>query len=193
MRCSKAERQLQLYIDRRLPLIQLCLLEAHLADCAACREELRLLETITYLLNASHHVSEPGGMHSQIMQRVAISAQHPVNSKATIRSRGKPFSPWRPSLAELLAAILLATVATLGSILEQPSLRAILPIANGHDSLSIAFLHLVHTLTSLDSNTLSLLLWIIGTALGICITLAFAGTEIRTRWFKAMMDRLPVR
>ena len=68
-----------------------------------------------------------------------------------------------------------------------------LPIANGHDSLSIAFLHVVHALTSLDSSTLSLLLWVAGTILGLFITLAFAGTDIRTRWFKAMMDHLPVR
>ncbi|HEV2582766.1 MAG TPA: zf-HC2 domain-containing protein, partial [Ktedonobacteraceae bacterium] len=162
MRCSKAERQLQLYIDHKLPLFQLRPLEMHLAGCAACRDELRMLETVASSLNASQTVSEPRELHEQIMQRVALSAQL---SRATGRSQSKPFSPWRPSLAELLAAILLATVATLGSILEQPALRAMLPFANGHDSLSIAFLHMVHTLTSLDSSTLSLLLWIIGTAL----------------------------
>jgi hypothetical protein len=37
------------------------------------------------------------------------------------------------------------------------------------------------------------MLWIAGTILGICITLVFAGNEMRSRWFKAMMDRLPAR
>jgi hypothetical protein len=190
MRCSKAEQLLQLYIDHRLPLSQIRDLEAHLSECAMCSEDLRFHETLAGSLNAWQVVSEPEGMHEQIMQRVAASAQQ--TNPATY-PQTKPFSPWRPSLVELLAAILLATIATLGSVLEQPSLRAMLPIANGHDSLSIAFLNMVHALTSLDSSTLSLLFWIAGTALGICITLAFAGADIRSRWFKAMMDRLPVR
>ena len=191
MRCSKAKRQLQLYIDQRLPLGQMRILEAHLADCAACREELRTLEMVVGSLDVPQAINEPADMHRQIMRRVAsVAAQQCAE---TGHAHPRAFSPWRPSLTELLAAIILATVATLGSILQQPSLRAILPIANGHDSLSIAFLHVVHTLTSLDSSTLSLVFWIAGTILGIFITLAFAGTEIRTRWFKAMMDRLPVR
>ena len=191
MRCNKAERQLQLYIDQRLPLSQMRALEAHLDGCAACREELHMLEMVVRSLDAPQTIREPAELHGQIMRRVAtVTAQRRIEHT---HSQPRPFSPWRPSLAELLAAILLATVATLGSILQQPTLRAILPIANGHDSLSIAFLHVVHTLTSLDSSTLSLVLWVAGTILGIFITLAFAGTDIRTRWFKAMMDRLPVR
>jgi hypothetical protein len=190
MHCSKAEQLLQLYIDDQLPLSQMRALEAHLSECAACREELRILEALADALSAWQVVSEPEDMHEQIMRRVAVTTQQ---TDPVISPQIKPFSPWRPSLAELLAAILLATVATLGSILEQPALRAMLPIANGHDSLSIAFLNIVHALTSLDSNTLGLVLWIAGTVLGICITLAFAGADIRSRWFKAMMDRLPVR
>ena len=36
-------------------------------------------------------------------------------------------------------------------------------------------------------------LWVVGTILGIFITLALAGNEIRTQWFKAVLERLPVR
>jgi Putative zinc-finger len=191
MGCDRVKRQLHVYIDQRLQVNQMRAIEAHLADCGSCREELRMLETIASSLAASQAMAEPEEMHRAIMQHVAeVSAQRP-DARASAQPR--PFLPWRPSLAELLVAILLATIATLGSILEQPSLRAMLPIANGHDALSIAFLHMMHALTSLDSNTLSLVLWIAGTILGICITLAFAGNEIRSRWFKAMMDRLPVR
>lgn len=191
MRCNKAARQLQLYLDERLSHSQVRALEAHLNGCEACREELRMLEMVMHALDAPQTISEPAELHEQIMRRVAsVAAQ---GRAAPGHAQPRPFSPWRPSLAELLAAILLATVATLGSILQQPSLRAVLPIANGHDSLSIAFLHILHTLTSLDSSTFTLVLWVAGTILGIFITLAFAGAEIRTRWFKAMMDRLPVR
>lgn len=184
MRCAMAGKQLQLYSDGQLPLDQVRQLEWHLAHCPSCREELRMLEMVTRDLSASAMVIEPENMHAQIMQRVAQAAgAHPAQ---------RTFSPWRPSLAELLAAILLATVATLGSILQQPTLRALLPIANGHDSLSLAFMRLVHMLTSMDSSTLAVVLWIAGTLLGVCITLACAGTEMRAQWFKAMMDRLPV-
>ena len=128
-------------------------------------------------------VAEPENMHAQIMQRVALAP----------RRNSQPFFPWRPSLAEWLAAILLATVAMLGSILSQPTLRALLPFANGRDSLSIAFMNGVHNLISMNTSTLTLVFWVFGTLLGICITLAFAGGELRSRWFKAMMYRLPVR
>ncbi len=183
MHCQEAGQQLQLYIDERLTLEQVRNLEAHVARCAACRAELATLEEISRQFKTVQMVAEPKNMHAQIMQRVALAP----------RRNAQPFFPWRPSLAEWLAAILLATVATLGSILAQPSLRALLPVANGHDSLSIAFMNLVHNLLSMNTSTLTLVLWVFGTLLGICITLAFAGGELRSRWFKAMLDHLPVR
>ena len=184
MHCTEAERQLQLYLDGRLTLAQTRSLEEHVAECASCREDLALLEEVSHHLNKLQVVAEPEDLHEQIMQRVAMSAP---------RSSMQPFFPWHPSLVELLVAIVLATVATLGTILEQPALRSLLPIANGHDILSITFIHLVHMLVSMDSNTLTLALWIVGTILGIFITLAFAGNEMRSQWFKAMMDRLSTR
>ena len=183
MHCQEARQQLQLYIDERLTLEQVRNLEAHIARCAGCREELAVLEEISHQFKMVQMVAEPENMHAQIMQRVAMAP----------RRSHQPFFPWHPSLGEWLAAILLATVATLGSILAQPSVRALLPFANGHDSLSIAFMNLVHNLLSMNTGTLILVLWVFGTLLGICITLAFAGSELRSRWFKAMMDRLPVR
>lgn len=183
MHCQEAGQQLQLYIDERLTLEQVRNLEAHVARCAGCREELAALEEISRQFKMVQMVAEPENMHAQIMRRVALAP----------RRSQQPFFPWRPSLAEWLAAILLATVATLGSILAQPSVRALLPFANGHDSLSLAFMNLVHNLISMNTSTLILVLWVFGTLLGICITLAFAGSELRSRWFKAMMDHLPVR
>jgi predicted anti-sigma-YlaC factor YlaD len=183
MHCQEAGQQLQLYIDERLTLAQMRNLEAHIARCADCREELAVLEEVSRQFKIVQMVAEPENLHAQIMQRVALAP----------RRNPQPFFPWRPSLAEWLAAIILATVATLGSILAQPSVRALLPFANGHDSLSIAFMNLVHNLLSMNSSTLTLGLWVFGTLLGICITLAFAGGEQRSRWLKAMLDRLPVR
>jgi hypothetical protein len=72
-------------------------------------------------------------------------------------------------------------------------LRAMLPIANGHDAISLFFLNILHVTTTTDGNTISLMLWVVGTILGVCITLALAGSEMRTQWYRAMMDHLPVR
>ena len=186
MRCKEATQQLQLYLDNRLNIQQVRTLEAHLAFCNACLEELTNFETVVNNLQTFKVVVEPNDLNAQIMRRVAIAA----SQRNTPASR---FSLWRPSLLEILVAATLATIATIGTILQQPSIRAILPFANGHDGLSLAFLNILHTLMTIDSITLILALWIGGTILGICITLIFAGSEMRTQWFKAMMERLPVR
>lgn len=191
MRCTKATYQLQLYIDHQLTLRQTRVLEAHIASCPSCRAELNLLEMVSCGLNTLKFVSEPADMHEQIMQKVALNAAR--KSTLSREKQAAHFKLFRPSLAEILAAALLATTATLMILLQQPGLRALLPTANGHDPFSLLYTQVVHTLTSIDANTLTLALWIIGTLLGICITLAVAGSEMRTQWFKAMLDRLPVR
>jgi NADH:ubiquinone oxidoreductase subunit K len=186
MRCSNAAQQLQLYLDNQLTIEQARPLEAHLADCAACLEELALLEEVAFGLQTFQVVAEPDDLNEQIMQRVAVLA----SQRNTPASR---FSHLRLSLPELLVAALLATIATLGLILQQPALRALLPLANGHDSFSLALMNLLHYLMTVDPTMLILALWVIGTVLGICITLVVAGNEMRSQWFKAVMDRLPVR
>ncbi len=186
MRCKEAARQLQLYLDNRLTIDQARALEAHIVTCATCLEDLKILEEVIYNLQTFKVVAEPNDLNAQIMSRVAIAASH----------RNMPasrFSLWRPTLLEILVAAILATVATLGTILQQPSIRALLPIANGHDGLSLAFINFLHMLITIDSNTLILALWIVGTILGISITLVLAGSEMRSQLFKALMERLPVR
>ena len=186
MRCKEATKQLQLYLDNRLTIDQTRALEAHVSNCAACREELRILEEIIYDLQTFKVVAEPHDLNAQIMRRVAIAA-----SQSNVPA--SRYSLWRPTLLEILVAVILATIATLGTILQQPSIRVLLPIANGHDALSMAFMHSLHMLMSIDSNVLIFAFWIVGTVLGICITLVLAGSEMRSQWFKAMMERLPVR
>lgn len=186
MRCKKATQQLQLYLDNRLTIKQVYELEAHLAFCNACLEELTILEEVVNDLQTCKVVVEPDDLNAQIMRRVAIAA----SQRSTPASR---FSLWHPTLLEILVAATLATIATIGTILQQSSIRALLPFANGHDELSLTFLNILHSLMIVDSTKLILAFWIVGTILGICITLIFAGAEMRTQWFKAMMERLPVR
>ena len=184
MRCGEAARQLQLYLDRRLTVEQVRVLEAHIADCRACQRDLYLLEEIATFVRDVVPIAEPADLTMRIMRQVAITPQRP---------KERNFVLWRPSLAELLAVVLLATISTLGIMWQQPSLRAALPFANGHDSFSLAFLNLLHSLSDGNTALLLLALWVVGAALGVCITLILAGSELRAQWFKAMLERLPVR
>ncbi|HVB24364.1 MAG TPA: zf-HC2 domain-containing protein [Ktedonobacteraceae bacterium] len=184
MRCSEASKQIQLYLDNQLSLRQVRELEAHIAVCASCQQELSSLEEMVESLNGFGMVAEPAYLTIAIMQRVAMSTQ---------QYDTRTFKLWRPSLRELIAAVILATITTMGIILGQPALRAVLPIANGHDPVSLFFLNILQILTTTGGDTISLILWIGGTILGICITLALAGSEVRTQWYKTMMEHLPVR
>ena len=184
MRCTESAHLLQLYVDRQLTVEQTRMLEAHVAHCARCQEELALLEEVVQGARKLKLVAEPEDLTVRIMQRVAMTPQAPSAAR---------FSLLRLSLIELLAAVVLATIARLGSILAQPSVRALLPFANGHDSLSMAFINVLHTLATINISTLIGVCWIVGTALGVCITLALAGDEMRAMWFKGVMERLPVR
>ncbi|MFL5624911.1 MAG: anti-sigma factor family protein [Ktedonobacteraceae bacterium] len=183
MRCSEASRLLQLYIDMRLSLNQVRVLEEHLTQCTTCRDELLLLEEVASSLRNLQPVTEPADLTVNIMRLVTITPQRHARER---------YSLLRPSLPQLLVVVLLATITTFGIIWNQPALRPALPFANGHDPLSQAFFAVLALLVSGNSNTLSLALWIGGTLLGVCITLALVGNDIRHEWFKAMVDHLPV-
>lgn len=184
MHCTKARRLLQAYIDKQIPLKQLRALELHLSTCAACKQALYDFEEIELALDRIEMVAEPANFTAALMRRVAVTPQRTE----------QPAFVLRISFLEFLAAVLLATIATLGIFLGQPSLRETLPFANGHDMLSILALHLAHPLMTVSSDTLMIAFWVIGTVLGVWITLALVGREVRrTEWFRSVMDRLPVR
>ena len=51
----------------------------------------------------------------------------------------------------------------------------------------------LQVLAAINIHTLILACWVIGTFLGVCITLLLAGNEMRAEWIKAVTQRLPVR
>ena len=188
MRCSQVTQQLQLYIDHQLPWEKIHPLEVHVTACSECRAELVILEEIATALESTQAVVEPADLTINIMQRVALDVQQREHAKAT----QEVYVPFRPSLKEMLAVVVLATIATLGIILGQPALRASLPFANGHNQISQIVVSTVRFLASMNSGTLNVAFWVFGTVLGISITLALAGNEMRDEWFKAISHRLPV-
>jgi predicted anti-sigma-YlaC factor YlaD len=194
MRCADASRQLQLYIDHRLTFEQMRILEAHIATCAVCQRELLVLEEVSTSFHMLVSVAEPEDLTMRIMQQVAITPQYKRRKIPYTRKKERVFSLLRPSLPELIAIVLLATITTLGILWQQPAIRSTLPLANEHDPISLAILNMLHLLNIYgNSNTLLLLIWVVGAFLGVFITFVLAGNELRSHWFKAMMDRLPVR
>jgi anti-sigma factor RsiW len=189
MRCSRAIHLLQFYIDQRLPLEQMRTLENHLSDCAACRYELILLETIDHALTNLESVKEPPDLTANIMWRVALTTKRAAEQT---RKKEPTFVLLRLSLSELVAVVVLATMTTFGIFIQQPAFSALVPFAAGHDGVVLVLLDGWKLLSSVNSNTLMLCFWLIGTILGVWITLILAGSEMRNLWLKAMMDRLPV-
>ncbi len=189
MRCSKAINMLQLYVDDQLTPEQIQMLEDHVYGCCACRDELFLLEEIQQSLNTVHLIAEPSDLTANIMRRVALSPREAPKQMRELQ----PFALFRPSLSEILAAIVLATIAMLGIALEQPAVRAVvLPMVNNHGSVSLFLSAVWISLGSTNSETLMLGLWVVGTLLGVWITLIVAGSDIRNAWFRAIYSRLPV-
>ncbi|GHO94099.1 hypothetical protein KSF_041470 [Reticulibacter mediterranei] len=192
MRCSRAIHLLQFYIDQQLPLKQMRALENHLSDCAACRHELILLETIDHALTNLESVKEPPDLTANIMRRVALTTKRAAERAAEQARKEPVFVLFRPSLPELVAVVVLATMTTFGIFIQQPAFSSLISLATRHDGVSPVLLDGWKLLLSLNSNTLMLFFWVIGTILGIWITLVLAGSEMRNMWLKAMMDRLPV-
>ena len=189
MHCAKATCLIQLYVDKQLKLNQLHALDAHLSVCPACRAELCLFEEVVGVLGGMELIAEPADLTANVMRRVALSKQQAERLR---QEHHVHVAPFRLSLQELATVVLLATVAMLGITLGQPSLRAALPIANGYDRFSLFCIHLWDEITSINSGTLMLAFWVVGTLLGVWITLTLVGADMRNAWFRAVLDRLPV-
>ena len=188
MRCSQAMQQLQLYVDAQLAEEKIRPLEVHLTGCAECRSELAVMEEIAAALESTESVMEPPDLTRNIMQRVALDVQQREHEKLS----REVYIPLRPSLKEILAAVGLATITMLCILLGQPTLRANLPFANVLNHFSQIIVSTLKLLASTNSGTLNAAFWILGTLLGVCITLALAGNEVREEWFKAISHKLPV-
>jgi len=70
MRCAQADPLFDRYVDGVLPAGNAASLEAHLADCAACRERLADARSIARALAADHRVKAPKGFAAAVMDEV---------------------------------------------------------------------------------------------------------------------------
>ncbi|HLZ23616.1 MAG TPA: anti-sigma factor [Ktedonobacterales bacterium] len=176
MSCTHARRELQLYADGRLAPRALAPLEAHLAHCAACRDELAALEAICATLAEMPLEPEPRNLTTLVMVRVA------TYEARRVREQERQFSlRW----ADTLLAALLASAATLGFVLLDPVLRATFPAA-----FSRAFPALVALLAAHGPGSIPWVAWIVWVAAGLGLAIWFAGSEARAAWRRGITDRM---
>ncbi len=193
MTCSRAQRLLQLYIDHRLSLAQTRALERHLLHCSACRAEWMLLEDVLSGIHSLNNVVEPAWLTGSIMARVAeMTAQPPEEQSLEtrrLRQRTGQRTPFRLTIQDVILSSLLATVVVIGFALVQPGLRDTL--VKSVNPLLGTVLTGLQFLISPNAGIMGLFVWMLWVFLGICITLALAGSEVRSHWRQRIRGWLP--
>jgi anti-sigma factor RsiW len=177
MNCARAEKWLNLYVDGRLDVRQLRLLEEHTHACVACRSELNCLEAIRESLAEFPPVAEPAGLTERILACVAAF------ESGRSAAHGHQFSlRW----ADGLLAALLATLTTLLFVLLDPSLRTGVPVALSH-----AFPGVVALLSMTGPGSIAWVAWIAWVVAGLALAIWFAGAEVRSSWRRSLSHRMP--
>lgn len=177
MTCTHARRQLQIYVDGRLAPRHFAPLEAHLAHCAACRDELVALEALCAALAETSLEPEPRNLTALVLGRVA------TYEARRARAQDRPFTlRW----ADALLAVLLASIATLCFVLFDPSLRTTFPEAFSH-----TFPEVVSLLSAPGPGSIAWIAWVVWVAAGLGLALWFAGSEARAAWRRSIAGRIP--
>jgi hypothetical protein len=193
MTCSRAQRLLQLYIDRQLSLASTRALERHLVHCAACRAEWMLLEDVVAEVHSLSNIAEPAWLTEAIMARVAETTAQPVEEASIepykLQQRSLQRTPFRLTMQDLILSSLLATIVVIGFALFQPGLRDML--VKSVNPLLATALEGLQFLISPNAGIMGLFAWLLWVLLGIFITLLLAGSEVRSHWRRRIRDWLP--
>lgn len=176
MTCAQSQRHLQFYVDGRLAPRYLSPLEAHLAQCAACRQELHLLEIIAQVYAEPEIVQVPADLTVLIMAQVARS------ERMRARVQAHPFGiRW----ADALLALVLATFSTGVFVSLDPALRTVVPTAFMH-----TFPAFVSLFLGRGPGSVAWIAWIAWVVTGMLLTLWLAGAEVRSSWRAALSQRM---
>lgn len=184
MTCHQAVRWLQLHADGRLDAGHFALLERHLASCPSCWHEHRLLEVICQAAVDDEPAREPAGLTESILWRIAsVEARRREVIAIAAAAPARDFSPdW----GDGLLASVLATVATVVFLFFQPALRAL---------AGRAFLETLGQVERVVSEAIvgssSWLAWAVWVIAGLCLTIWFAGGEVRAGWRRTLTEWLP--
>ena len=178
MSCARARTWMQLYLDGRLDVDRLARLQGHLAGCAACREELAVLEVIWQGAVEQGVVGPPMDVTGAVMARIADLEER----RAAVGAARRFAFAW----ADAVLAAILATLATALFLVFQPSLRRLSSVA-----ASQALGALGHDIATQLATWSPWVAWVVCVGMGMALTIWFAGGEVRAGWRRALMARLP--
>lgn len=89
MRCQEIREQFSPWLDGQLDPPEVELIEAHLAECAECRDELVQWQQISNALKSlgqeTEHLQAPAGFEARVMQQVSRVAQRRRRLNNTLR------------------------------------------------------------------------------------------------------------
>lgn len=114
MECSGVREKLSLYIDGMLDEQSLEMVEAHLAGCEECRNELAALREIIQAAGNIETVEPPKGLHGKILQAIAEEEQY-TKQLAKIPGRWS-LSSWLGSYASQRGMQWAAGIAAAGCV-----------------------------------------------------------------------------
>ncbi|MCE5314524.1 MAG: zf-HC2 domain-containing protein [Armatimonadota bacterium] len=130
MGCSKIRKKLGFYLDKALDEQSLELVEAHLAECDACRRELAAMKTLVETAGQIEPVEPPATLHASILQAIEnekLSAEplakvsHQISVREWLASYASPGSlRWA---AGAVAVGMIALMVMIGSPREPVSTR----------------------------------------------------------------------
>jgi anti-sigma factor RsiW len=173
MTCRRAATWLQLYVDGQLSVRRLARLEEHLEVCAACRNDLTVLEAICQTSAALDYESEPADLTAAIMRRIGELEERRVAARGE-RAFG-------PGWADALLAAVLATLATAVFLAFQPGLWRMASLALTRMFAGVA------TDVSAWSPWVA---WVVWVGVGLTLAIWFAGGEVRAGWRRTLTARL---
>lgn len=176
MTCSRVAADLQLYIDGRLDPRRLGALEAHLMACAACRQELRMLQTIAQACAEPDLATVPVGLTTLIMARIAQAETQRARAAS-----GVFVLRW----GDGVLAAFLATASTLLLVLLDPAFRV--SVAN---QLLHAFPSLPTLLGTPGPGSIAWVAWVVWVVTGLLLALALAGAEVRATMRRSLGERM---
>jgi anti-sigma factor RsiW len=192
MKHTRANVQMNLYLDGRLGANGLRQLERHLMSCVACRRDLarmRLPESVLRESDPLAHSSLPDGFAERVMQRVEVyeterkAAQEQKARQKAFRRRAQA-AFWRGSGWRMVGAAIALLVAVAIWWRTYPE--------NGIEgAVSHFWTDVLQLLTIPGPEEIAWSVWIGGAALALVAFYWFARTEASAEWRRALVERLP--
>jgi anti-sigma factor RsiW len=184
MKCARASKLIQLYVDDRLSQAKADELQRHLSACAGCREELASLLSLRETIVATDLAPEPADLTDAIMRRIAAAEARKAEArKAEALERRPEFLPawvgWRSiGVSAVLVALLVTALLPGGWIV----------VVN---TLSRDLAGVINALLEPGPDQVTWAVWLAGGLVTLVVVVWFMRTDASSQWRRAISERFP--